>query len=47
LPAQLRELRLLQPDPGAAVSRAVERFAEQLWPAATSLRERGDSISPN
>jgi hypothetical protein len=28
-PAQVTDLRLLQPVPGAAVSRAVERFAEQ------------------
>jgi hypothetical protein len=28
-PAQATDLRLLQPEPGAAVSRAVERFAEQ------------------
>ena len=27
--AQLTDLRLLQPDPAAAFSRAVERFAEQ------------------
>jgi hypothetical protein len=28
-PAQVADLRLLQPEPGAAVSRAVERFAKQ------------------
>jgi hypothetical protein len=28
-PAQVTDLRLLQPAPEAAVSRAVERFAEQ------------------
>jgi hypothetical protein len=29
IPAQVTDLRLLPPDPGAAVSRGVERFAEQ------------------
>jgi hypothetical protein len=32
-PAQVTDLRLLQPAPGAAVSRAVERFAERHVPA--------------
>src|SRR5512134_1087098 len=33
-PAQVADLRLLPPEPGAAVSRGVERFAEQpvFWP---------------
>jgi len=42
-PAQVTDLRLLQPDPGAAVSRAVERFAEQRVSRRTSVRQPFDS----
>ena len=42
-PAQVTDLRLLQPVPGAAVSRAVERFAERHVPA--NIRDMTSSTS--
>jgi hypothetical protein len=40
IPVQVTDLRLLPPDPRAAVSRGVERFAEQpvFWPDSSIKR---------
>jgi hypothetical protein len=47
IPAQVTDLRLLPPEPGAADSRGVERFAERpvFWPFLTIEFSRGISLS--
>ena len=44
-PAQVTDLRLLYPLPGAAVSRVVERFAEQHVSRCPSRKGRDDSMT--
>ena len=46
IPTQLTDLRLLPPEPGAAVSRGVERFAEQpaFWPFLTIEFPKGTRL---
>jgi hypothetical protein len=49
IPAQVTDLRLLPPEPGAAVSRGVERFAEQpvFWPFLTIEFPNGIRLKPD